>query len=156
MGITKNEQAILRGAMESEYGDQSDIDGGATWTFSAIEHSGLDGKVAAGVISSLVKKGLAIVEDDGEKDGSGEPLTSFNITPLGHAYLKYLPIMVWDTKKWAFKVEICVAAVATFEPLPVIREAFITKRENAVAWLDQAMVELARVMHDAKAIANAQ
>lgn len=68
MNLTEKEIKILNGMRENEYGDALANVGGeydfenycGTWTFTAIENSGLDAKTARGVISSLVKKGLVI------------------------------------------------------------------------------------------------
>jgi len=143
MNITKNEKAILQGAIESEYGDQSVKGGGATWTFSAIEHSGLTGKVASGVTSSLVKKGLAVIGDSGEKDGEGEPLTTFDITDLGRAYLKYLPTMTWNAKRKGYDLEIVELATERYEPCPVIKQDFTQNKEIGIKWMDDGMEQLA-------------
>ncbi len=68
--ITELEEAILRGACFNEFNDCRE--GWATWTFTVIDNSGLDGKTASGVISSLVKKGLAHVsQEKGEEDMFG-------------------------------------------------------------------------------------
>jgi len=144
MNITKNEKAILQGAIESEYGDQSVKGGGATWTFSAIEHSGLTGKVASGVISSLVKKGLAIVGDSGEEDGEGEPLTTFDITDLGRVYLEYLPTMTWNAKRKGYDLEIVELATEGYEPLPIVKQDFTQNREIGIRWMEDGMKELAQ------------
>lgn len=63
--LTSNEQAILRAGRDSEYDNFTE---NPTWVFSVIEGSGLDAKVARGVISSLVKKGLVEVFDN---EGNG-------------------------------------------------------------------------------------
>lgn len=68
MNLTEKEIKILNGMRENEYNDALANVGGeydfenhcGTWTFTAIENSGLDAKIARGVISSLIKKGLVI------------------------------------------------------------------------------------------------
>jgi hypothetical protein len=144
MNITKNEKAILQGAIESEYGDQSVRGGGATWTFSAISHSGLTGKVASGVISSLVKKGLAIVTNSGETDGAGEPLTAFDITDLGRAYLRYFPTMTWNAKRKGYDLEIVEYAKREVLEVGIVKQDFTQNKEIGIKWMDDAMKELAQ------------
>lgn len=68
MKLTEKEIKILNGMRENEYNDALANDEGeydfikhcGTWTFTAIDNSGLDAKIARGVISSLIKKGLVI------------------------------------------------------------------------------------------------
>ena len=59
--LTDNEKAILRGARDNEYGDA--FEGSAPWVFAVIDESGLNPKVARGVISSLIQKNLVTVFD---------------------------------------------------------------------------------------------
>jgi hypothetical protein len=150
MNITENERVILQGAIESEYGDQSVVGGGATWTFSAIDHSGLTGKVASGVISSLVKKGLAIVGDSGEIDGTGEPLTTFDITNLGRAYLRYFPTMTWNTKRKGYDLEIVEQAKREVLEVGMVKQDFTQNKEIGIRWMDDTMKELAQELKSAK------
>jgi hypothetical protein len=67
MKLTENEKTLLKGSRDSEYSDPYDS---VTWTFSAIENSGLDPKVARGVLSSLVKKELVIISGKYDDDES--------------------------------------------------------------------------------------
>lgn len=57
MKLTKMEIMVLNGMRDNEYNDAIEH---ATWTFTAIDNSGLNAKQARGVIASLVKKGLVI------------------------------------------------------------------------------------------------
>ncbi len=68
MNITDNEKAILKGGCDSDYDNFCE---NPTWVFDAIDKSGLSPKVARGVISSLVKKGLVVIEDNEGKKGKG-------------------------------------------------------------------------------------
>ena len=59
MKLTTLEIKILNAMRDNEYNDALDDNG--TWTFTVIDNSGIDAKVARGVISSLVKKELITV-----------------------------------------------------------------------------------------------
>jgi predicted transcriptional regulator len=61
MNLTENEKAIMKAGCDSEYDNFCEA---PTWVFSVIDNSKLDAKIARGVISSLVKKGLVEVFDN--------------------------------------------------------------------------------------------
>jgi hypothetical protein len=136
MNITKNERAVLQGAIDSEYGDGGR---GATYTFSAIEHSGLDGKIASGVISSLIQKRLAVVGEGEKVNGTGEALTTFDVTDLGHAYLNYTPVITWEPKLRGFNVKI-----VDREGLAIKNNDAIVDKVTANNWIDSVMPELGK------------
>jgi predicted methyltransferase len=73
MNITENERKLLQGARSSDFGDAY-LDE-YPWVFDVIDRSGLESKVARGVLSSLVKKDLIEIES------SEEP--SLRFTELG-------------------------------------------------------------------------
>lgn len=62
MKLTPNEIKVLNAMRNNEYQDA--LQDGGTWTFTAVDNSGLTEKVARGVLSSLVKKGLVTVYGD--------------------------------------------------------------------------------------------
>ena len=68
--LTIKEIQILNGMRTNEYNDAFE---NATWSFTAIDNSGMSAKIARGVISSLVKKELVIVSPayDGEPEMIG-------------------------------------------------------------------------------------
>lgn len=63
LNLTPNELAVLKGARVNNFCDAGDKDDGSPWVFAVIEYSKLDEKVARGVLSSLVKKGLVEIYD---------------------------------------------------------------------------------------------
>ena len=67
MTLTEKEKIILKAGCDSEY---NSICSGGDWVFATIDNSKLGSKVARGVISSLVKKGLIEIED---QEGNGKP-----------------------------------------------------------------------------------
>ena len=67
MNLTALEKEILIASCTTDFGDAA-IE--PVWVFSVIDSAGIDGKVARGVIASLVKKGLVIIED---YEGKGNP-----------------------------------------------------------------------------------
>ena len=68
MNLTQNEMAILKASRNNEFGDA--FDGETPWVFAVIAVSGLSPEIARGTISSLVQKGIVIVED---YEGKGNP-----------------------------------------------------------------------------------
>jgi len=71
--LTELEKKVVLGSLKSEYGSAAED---YIWMFSVVEHSGLTGKVARGVVSSLVKKGVAVVHNyEGEAGGPAFKLT---------------------------------------------------------------------------------
>ena len=76
--FTANEIAIFKGSRGNEYANV--FEEGGTQTFSVIDYSGLDPKVARGVISSLIKKGIILIIDD---NGYGGDTTTFEYTVKG-------------------------------------------------------------------------
>ena len=68
--LTRLETMMVNGMRNNEYNDAIEY---ATWTFTAIDNSGMSGKTASGVISSLIKKGLveATQGTNGEADMIG-------------------------------------------------------------------------------------
>lgn len=76
--LTNNEKLVLNALRTNEYGDS--IEAGHIWSFSVIDNSWLDGKVARGVISSLVKKDLVeVVEAEGKDCPEAIALTDLGI-----------------------------------------------------------------------------
>lgn len=67
MKLTPMEVLILNAMRYNEYTDALQWAGG-TWTFTVIDNSGISGKKASGVISSLVQKGLVIAQNDGSEE----------------------------------------------------------------------------------------
>ena len=99
MKLTDKERTILNGIFESEYNGES----GQTWTFSAIEHSGLDGRIASGVLASLVKKEFVTM---GGTYGDDQDESTITITDLGKLYLRFTPVVWWDNKERIFIITI--------------------------------------------------
>ena len=66
MNFTKNEVIILQASRDNEFDDATT--GGAPWTSVVIDESGLDPRVARGVIASLVKKGVVTLYDCNKDD----------------------------------------------------------------------------------------
>lgn len=64
--LTKNEIAVLRACYASEYANGEAHPG--PWSWSVTEHSGLAKRSVAGVVASLVKKGLISSTGTGRKD----------------------------------------------------------------------------------------
>lgn len=81
--LTDKEEDILKAMRDNEFQDAL-TDVGGVWVFSVIDNAGLDAKVARGVISSLVKKGLVEVWDN-----DGEPCISY--TDAGKEIAKDYP-----------------------------------------------------------------
>lgn len=84
--LTEYEKAVLKGIYESEY-NSNETD--CTWTFSAIEWAGLSTKTGRGVVSSLVQKGVVVV--DGEF-GNNQDESTITTTDLGKRLHKELMI----------------------------------------------------------------
>lgn len=63
--LTPNEIKILNAMRNNEYSDALEF---STWSFTAIENSGIEAKRARGVISSLVKKGLVVATGSKEEE----------------------------------------------------------------------------------------
>jgi hypothetical protein len=72
MKLTVMEIKILNAMRNNEYNDALDSFPLGTWSFTAIDNSGIKPNIARGVISSLVKKGLVYVHEGG-KDKNAEP-----------------------------------------------------------------------------------
>lgn len=72
--LTEKETLIMKAGRSNNFGDCMEY---PQWSFAVIDYSTLDAKVARGVISSLVKKGLVFIQ--GEK-GENE---IFGYTDLG-------------------------------------------------------------------------
>lgn len=91
--LTQNELKIIWAAQTNEFEDASD--GYSPWVFSVIDASGLDPKVARGVIASLVTKGLVGISD---YDGKGNPDDMiFSFTGKGHAYVSAYRLKVYQS-----------------------------------------------------------
>jgi len=87
--LTENELAILKASRTNDFADAGE--GSTTWVFAVIQSSGLDPKVARGVIASLVKKGLVAI-DDYEGDRKSDDMT-FSLSPKGiEVVLEVIPI----------------------------------------------------------------
>ena len=75
--LTPLETAALSAIICSEYRSSPDLDE-PVWTFSVVDalgrESGLGQQAAGGVISSLVKKGLAKVQDPDPRERDGESI----------------------------------------------------------------------------------
>lgn len=69
VNLTKNEKIIMHSGCESDFDNFCEF---GTWVFDVIDKSKLDPKVARGVISSLVKKGLVVVEDQEGRGNSND------------------------------------------------------------------------------------
>lgn len=63
--LTSKEIKILNAMRNNEYSDALES---STWSFTAIENSGIEAKKARGVISSLVKKGLIVATGSKEEE----------------------------------------------------------------------------------------
>lgn len=72
--LTISEVAILNAMRTNEYNDAIE---GATWSFTAIDNSGISAKKARGTISSLVKKGLVTVTQADQKNPEDEEMIAF-------------------------------------------------------------------------------
>jgi len=81
--LTKLETSLLNAMRENEYNDALESGGCGTWTFTAIDNSGMAGKTASGVISSLVKKGLVIADVVTAKERRNGDEDSICFTELG-------------------------------------------------------------------------
>jgi hypothetical protein len=85
--ITEKERALLEGIRDSQYHDGQDPIEHATWTWDALDNSGLNPESRGGVASSLEKKGLAWFDQATTKAiGSGDDDTCA-ITAAGMAAL---------------------------------------------------------------------
>lgn len=82
--LTTREKLILNAMRTNEYSDLLESD--SEWTFTVIDNSGLTEKVARGVLSSLVKKGLIEVSQDLPLTSkNGGDISHINFTQLGKA-----------------------------------------------------------------------
>ncbi|ACK74082.1 hypothetical protein PCC7424_5514 (plasmid) [Gloeothece citriformis PCC 7424] len=61
INLTEGEKQILIASTNTEFG--SALEDKFPWTWSVIDNSGLEPKIARGVISSLIKKGLVHIVD---------------------------------------------------------------------------------------------
>jgi len=61
MIFTEKEKAIFLGSRDNDYANV--FEEGCTWTFAVIDSSGLSPKEARGVLSSLIKKEIIVIED---------------------------------------------------------------------------------------------
>jgi hypothetical protein len=85
--ITEKERALLEGIRDSQYHDGRDPVDNPTWTWDALDNSGLNPESRGGVASSLEKKGLAWFDQATTKAiGSGDD-DSCAITAAGMAAL---------------------------------------------------------------------
>lgn len=75
--LTIMEQAILWGMKYNEFGDCFENNFGE-WVFTTIDYSGLDPKIARGVIASLVKKEIVTVFDNEGKGKSNDMVIVIN------------------------------------------------------------------------------
>lgn len=73
--FTDNEIKIIKACDLNEYGSASE--GDIPWVFAVIAYSGLDAKTARGVIASLVKKEIVVVEDYEGKGRANDMVISF-------------------------------------------------------------------------------
>jgi len=74
MRITTKERELLVAIRDDQYHDGRHPLGDPVWTWSVMESAGL-GDGGGGVMASLVKKGLAIVDDSGRDDDHTVALT---------------------------------------------------------------------------------
>ncbi len=65
MEFTELEKKVLKTSRETDFGDILDY---PLWVDAIIDNSELDPKIARGVISSLVKKGIFIVSNYDKND----------------------------------------------------------------------------------------
>lgn len=72
MKLTKLEVYLLNAMRTNEYNDA--LQDGHTWTFTAIDNSGMEPEAARGVIASLVKKGLVVAEKGNKKSGDEDTI----------------------------------------------------------------------------------
>ena len=91
--LTENEKIILKAGCDSEY-ESICCEYGRDWVFATIENSKLNSKVARGVISSLIKKGLVEVFDNEGFNNSNDMVLI--ATPEG----KNLCIKLGYEKNW--------------------------------------------------------
>ena len=83
ISLTDLEKKILWAFNNNEY-DCSEDGSHTTWVFTVIDNAGLTGKVASGVISSLVKKELMVVNVPTREDRRmGETEASCYLTTAG-------------------------------------------------------------------------
>ena len=59
--LTELETVVMKAARRTDYGDCLEY---PQWSFSVCDASGLNEKVYRGVVASLVKKGLVVIQDD--------------------------------------------------------------------------------------------
>lgn len=71
--LTAQEIKFVNGMRNNEYNDAIE---GPTWTFTAIDYSGMKGSQARGVMSSLVQKGF-IWAEKGDKQAGDEDTVGF-------------------------------------------------------------------------------
>jgi|WetSurMetagenome_2_1015567.scaffolds.fasta_scaffold01476_4 hypothetical protein len=62
--LTKFEILVLEASRKTDFGDCLEY---GQWSFAVCNKSGLDEKIYRGVVSSLVKKGLISIWDEGGK-----------------------------------------------------------------------------------------
>lgn len=83
INLTEMERKLIIACVENQFncGTADDVRSAGTWTWNAIEESGLNPKQARGVIASLIKKGLA-TEYDNEGRGRADDFC-LNLTKAG-------------------------------------------------------------------------
>lgn len=81
MKLTIMEIKILNAMRTNEYNDALSSYPCGTWSFTAIDNSGIPAKKARGVISSLVKKGLVTIS--GRNTRNAEDCEAIGFTELG-------------------------------------------------------------------------
>tara|TARA_R110000803_G_scaffold201714_1_gene266580 strand:- start:34 stop:294 length:261 start_codon:yes stop_codon:yes gene_type:complete len=66
--LTTNEAEVLNAILESDYqvsDEKDEVVGNAVWTWSVADYVEAQGKAFSGVVSSLVKKGFAETQENG-------------------------------------------------------------------------------------------
>lgn len=79
MTVTEMERSVLKAYFCTDYGDGP---GTETLVFDILDHSGVPGIKARGVLSSLIKKGLVYIHGGYNND------SATSLTPAGIAFCK--------------------------------------------------------------------
>jgi len=85
MRITKNKHTVLTAICQSDFNDDVTVVGHDVWTFSVTDKlpDKLYGKTFSGIVSSLIKKGLAESIDDYDSGDGCIAITQTGLNAIG-------------------------------------------------------------------------
>lgn len=123
--LTVFEVKMVNAMRNNEYNDAIES---PTWTFTAIDNSGIPAKQARGVISSLVQKGLVIAEVGDKKNGDEDTI---GFTEAGKKLFNKAngADCAWGGKKLLKEIEEAPAAKKTPAPKKEVQPEVVEAEE---------------------------